>query len=695
MNQLAKYTIVALVAVAALAAVNGYMLSIQSGTTVEASPLVRDVTAPQGKPFVQGRAPESTPDFRIISIGEHDGQLLLEVEHFRPDGSFWFFENYLWQGREGLKEPKVVNSSGGLYLDDMALAPYTLDGRGERQFYLPDERQWLRTGLPHLDQASILSVIVQTHEQRTVSGWNRGQSRLVEPAIPHVASDQAGVGVLVSRLRNLAGRGFVGGAGRSASDWVGDLPPVSRGLGRLEHGTVSTFFPDTTSGNTTVDGYLRLVINNESWANKQANTGNDAQFSTPTNIVMINGGSASGWQEVSRVHMGFDTSGLGSGATISSATLSFVSTGEVDDFSQAVVLVTSSPATDNILVTGDYLKTNYGGTELAPKIEIGAGITSDSATFNDMTMNAAGRAVINTTGITNLGVMTDGDLDNVEPSFQADPARSRVQLASADEVLAGDKRPKLVVNHETIPATITGTIGDNATEQEVRDGGGTFIVTVAGDTLVEGQAFTDAQQDIIDGLDSAQSEATGWNAEVRDNLLPGSVTRTSSESYTVTMPTTGTEIDGFAINFDEEIAVTIPSSVLVTATEDITGNTTASIFAADESIALTGSVLDTLRPSEIVAGGQVVVVTLAGTTWVASGATFNTQRQAILNGMTADQDGANGWNVRRADFAVSDVVRTSDDVVTVTFSASAAYAIVETETITATVPAAALRFSQS
>ena len=51
MNQLAKYTIVVLVAVAALAAVNGYMLSIQGGAPVAAAPLVRDVTARHGPAF--------------------------------------------------------------------------------------------------------------------------------------------------------------------------------------------------------------------------------------------------------------------------------------------------------------------------------------------------------------------------------------------------------------------------------------------------------------------------------------------------------------------------------------------------------------------------------------------------------------------------------------------------------------------
>ncbi len=48
-------------------------------------------------------------DFRIIEVSEHQGQLLVEVEHFKEDGTFDYFENYLWQGREGRTFSMVVN----------------------------------------------------------------------------------------------------------------------------------------------------------------------------------------------------------------------------------------------------------------------------------------------------------------------------------------------------------------------------------------------------------------------------------------------------------------------------------------------------------------------------------------------------------------------------------------------------------
>ncbi len=95
--------------------------------------------------------------------------------------------------------------------------------------------------------------------------------------------------------------------------------------------------------------------------------------------------------------------------------------------------------------------------------------------------------------------------------------------------------------------------------------------------------------------------------------------------------------------------------------------------------------------SDVVAGGNTVVITLTNDTWVSSGATFNAQRQAIIDGLDSAQSEVLGWNAEVRDKeVVGAVVRTSDTVVTITLTAAAAYDITATETITATIPAAAL-----
>jgi len=111
------------------------------------------------------------------------------------------------------------------------------------------------------------------------------------------------------------------------------------------------------------------------------------------------------------------------------------------------------------------------------------------------------------------------------------------------------------------------------------------------------------------------------------------------------------------------------------------------------SAALTGTILtfSPAREAQIVAGGRTLIITLDADTFIAAGATFNAQRQAILNGITSAQAEATGWNtVVRDAQAVTAVARTSDTVVTVTFAAAPTYDITANETITVTVPAAAL-----
>jgi hypothetical protein len=106
---------------------------------------------------------------------------------------------------------------------------------------------------------------------------------------------------------------------------------------------------------------------------------------------------------------------------------------------------------------------------------------------------------------------------------------------------------------------------------------------------------------------------------------------------------------------------------------------------------VTGTAGDGTTEVLIVAGGQTIIITLTNDTWVASGATFNAQRQNIIDGIDSAQAEAAGWDaVVKAGLAVTDVVRTSDTVVTITLPAFGSYNITASETITVTVPGTAV-----
>lgn len=111
----------------------------------------------------------------------------------------------------------------------------------------------------------------------------------------------------------------------------------------------------------------------------------------------------------------------------------------------------------------------------------------------------------------------------------------------------------------------------------------------------------------------------------------------------------------------------------------------------DATAAITGTITASITEADIVTGGNTIIITLTADEWVAAGANFDAQRQAIINGIDSDQAEATGWDaVVKAGLAVTAVVRTSNTVVTVTLPAFASYDITVQEVVTVTVPSTAL-----
>lgn len=124
---------------------------------------------------------------------------------------------------------------------------------------------------------------------------------------------------------------------------------------------------------------------------------------------------------------------------------------------------------------------------------------------------------------------------------------------------------------------------------------------------------------------------------------------------------------------------------------DVSGNSGWVFSPPVPSIALTGTSAPTITEADVVTGGKTIILTVTNDTWVTTGATFDAQRQNIINGIDSAQAEATGWDAEvKAKQGVAGVVRTSDTVVTITLDAQAAYNITATETITATIPATAL-----
>ncbi len=624
-------------------------------------------------------AQEATPDVRIVDVRAEYGQMVVEVQHFHPDGSHWFFEHYTYQGRQYFQRPWLLDAEGFPQLASGGRAQLR-DGNKNTPLLRTGE-SLLRENRPHLEDQSVFDVIQMIHAQRLITGWTHGAQRLTTSSLDSSFLDRAGASPLVSRFQSLIDQSYIlSDVKNAAPAFLRTMAPTTIPLGD-EHGTVSVFNPEDDDS---FDGYARRAGVDESWATIRAGAGtaNDDTGTVLISSVQI-AADGSGFQLVFRVALLFDTSAIGDSDVIDSAVFEVVATSLNDDFTDSITLTTSTPSSNTEMENTDYLQ--FGTTKQASDKTMGS-LTVDSSTFTSFTLNAAGEASISLTGTTKFALRNTSDNDNDEPSGAANEY-SQLNMASAEEALSGDKRPRLTVTHSTITAVITGTIGDGATEQEVRDGAGKIIITIAGATWnAAGSAFDDARQAIIDGLDAAESEAAGWNAEVRDQLNVTSVVRTSNTIATVT--TSASDVIDYNISNNETLTVTVPDTA-ISIGSPITATPTIAITAASESAAVTGTLGGSGgTPAEIVAGGETVIIELDNTAWVASGATFNAQRQAILDGLESAQTDQNGWDSLA--FAVGDVVRTSGSIVTITLTAESAYAIPAAEAITVTVPAAAI-----
>lgn len=128
-------------------------------------------------------------------------------------------------------------------------------------------------------------------------------------------------------------------------------------------------------------------------------------------------------------------------------------------------------------------------------------------------------------------------------------------------------------------AALTGTSSDGLTESEIVTGGETIIITLTNDTWKAAGTgpigSTADTQAIIDGMDAADSQATGWNAEVRDKEVTTAVVRTSATVATITL----TASASYDITTDEIITVTVPTAALVTGAAAITATPTIGTIA--------------------------------------------------------------------------------------------------------------------
>ncbi len=152
-----------------------------------------------------------------------------------------------------------------------------------------------------------------------------------------------------------------------------------------------------------------------------------------------------------------------------------------------------------------------------------------------------------------LTIDSDSVVDNDTLDF-------RVLRNGATTGLTYTVTPRITIEESTTSAVVTGTIVPSVTEGDIVTGGKTLIITLTGDTWIAAGALSfDLQRDeIIAGVDSAQSEATGWDLVPKATQSLGGVVRTSDTVVTITWDAFPT----YNITAIETITVTIPGTAL-------------------------------------------------------------------------------------------------------------------------------------
>ncbi len=142
-------------------------------------------------------------------------------------------------------------------------------------------------------------------------------------------------------------------------------------------------------------------------------------------------------------------------------------------------------------------------------------------------------------------------------------------------------------------AVISGTLLIS-NELNVVNGGRTTIIDLTLDTWVAaGAAFEAIRQDIIDGVSASDAEIFGWNGEVRDKEVVGSVSRVSDTRVLITWSA--------APDYD------------IVSNELINGTVPASAVVGGVAIAATpGAVVDALTGMQSVRGRKPIRRTISG-----------------------------------------------------------------------------------
>lgn len=218
---------------------------------------------------------------------------------------------------------------------------------------------------------------------------------------------------------------------------------------------------------------------------------------------------------------------------------------------------------------------------------------------------------------------------------------------------------------------------------------GLIVYTIDGNPTEDYDLVWTATENLYHGPSWIAYDSVGaWQAGTiyGDNNLETDPLYASNLRLVSNSPAFGAGTD---VGYDEGISPdsTWPSNVII---EAVVGGPHMGPWSQSSFVAeVTGTIISGgIAESEVVSGGDTIVVELANATLVSTFGDDNAITTAFIQGLDSNLAEAGGWDAKvKATLTHAAVVRTNDTTATVTLPAIADYQITATEIVTLTIPA--------
>lgn len=217
------------------------------------------------------------------------------------------------------------------------------------------------------------------------------------------------------------------------------------------------------------DGYVLRDTTSETFSNIRTNAGNIADNTSVTLDITLNASlTTNQYSGLSRSVLMFDTSALGAGAVIDSATLSIYGQAKSNGLGlsaahAALSLVATSPSSTSTIVASDY--GTFSTTKLATDIAFDDFSTSG---YNTYTLNASGLANISKTGVSKFGLRLAVDNDAGTPAWVSGDVTYYVPYATERSGTSQDPVLSITYHYNEGEAAIEGSSSISASPSTVQ-----------------------------------------------------------------------------------------------------------------------------------------------------------------------------------------------------------------------------------